>query len=96
MRLATRRQQRLNADIDAGADVGRATVTGIGEQASDFAQRLGQRIQRGEERRDLLLVIGGLREPGGDHPPGGDIDGRLRVVTRLEAAPATGMMRESG
>ena len=63
MRLATHRQQRLDADIDAGADVGRATVTGIGEQASDFAQQIGQRLQRGEERRDLLLVIGGLREP---------------------------------
>ena len=96
MRLATHRQQRLDADLDAGADIGRATVPAISEQASDFAQQIGQRIERGEEGRDLLLVIGGLREPGGDHPQGGDIDGRLRVVTRLEAAPATGMMRESG
>ena len=63
MRLATHRQQRRNADIDAGADVGRATVTGLGAQASDFAPQLGQRLQRGDNGRDLLLVIGGLREP---------------------------------
>ena len=81
MRLATHRQQRLDADIDAGADIGRATVPAISEQASDFAQQIRQRLQRGDTGCDLLLVIGGLRQARGD------IDGRLRVVTLLEAAP---------
>ena len=80
MRLATHRQQRLDADLDAGADIGRATVPGISEQASDFAPQLGQCLQRGDNGRDLLLVIGGLRQARGDHQQGGDIDGRLRVV----------------
>ena len=51
MCLASTGQQRLDADINAGGDVGCTVVTGIGQQSRHFAEVIGQGIKRGEDGR---------------------------------------------
>jgi len=70
MRLASAGQHRFNPHIDAGGKVGRAEVTGIGQQSSHFAESLWQRIQCRECGRELLFVIGRLDQVVSDHQHG--------------------------
>ena len=88
MRLPAGGDQRLDAGLGAGIDIGRAEVAAIGQQRIGPSHFVGQGRDLVDHRRELLFVVGRLHHLGHNHQQAAFSDEGLRIVALLE--PATG------
>src|SRR5450830_1853171 len=86
MRLSAHGDQRLDPCRLAGRHIPRAEIAGIGQQRFGLAQFFRQGVDLAEHRFELLLVVRGLNDIGGNHQKAALRHRSLRVVALLEAA----------
>jgi hypothetical protein len=79
-------EQRLDPGRQTRLHIGSAESAVIAEHDIGLAQSFGQGVDFGQHRLELLLVVGGLDDGGGDHQQTALGDDGLSVVALLEAA----------
>jgi hypothetical protein len=84
MRRATGCEQWRNGAGSAGGDIGSTEIAAVGKQGLRPAEIGGQRRQQAQHWLELLLVVGGLHDIGGDHQQAVGRHRGLRVLALLE------------